>query len=273
LIFMDTIWKLMMKAFLKIFFKVILICCIFVSVEAGEVLKIAVDDDFPPFSFLKNGEAAGIDVDIAKELGKRLGIDFEISLMPWKRLLTMTKNGSFDGSMSLFKTREREKYAIFTHPVHYSKFVLFVKKGNEFEYNSIKDLYGKVILQEAGFSIGDEFDQAVREKKIIVYEVFVSKNIFRLIVNKSYDAFVNNLDVILYKLENQKDFMKYADEISYLPKPVKAKGAAYLVLSKNARLKNKKALAKKITKNLMDMETDGTYSKIASEYIKNIEYQ
>lgn len=261
-----------MTVFLRIFFKVILICCIFVSVEAGETLKIAVDDDFPPFSFSKNGETAGIDVDIVKELGRRLGIDFEISLMPWKRLLTMTRNGLFDGSMSLFKTSEREEYAIFTHPVHYSTFVLFVKKGNEFQYTSIKDLYGKVILQEAGFSIGDEFDQAVREKKIGVYEVFDSIDVFRLILNKSYDAFVNNLEVTLYKLENQKDIMKYADEISYLRKPVKVKDGAYLVLSKNSSLKNKQPLAEKITKNLMDMENDGTYSKIASKYIKKIDF-
>jgi len=104
-----------MRALLIICFKVFIACCICVSAEAGETLRIAVDDDFPPFSFSKNGEAAGIDVDIVRELGNRLGIHFEISLLPWKRLLTMTKNGSFDGSMSLFKTNTREEYAIFTH--------------------------------------------------------------------------------------------------------------------------------------------------------------
>jgi len=258
-----------MRSALSFFFKVFLIVSICASAQAGETLKISVDDNFPPYSFTKNGEPAGIDVDIVRELGKRLDIHFEISLMPWKRLLTYTEKGSCDGSMSLFKTDEREEYAIYTYPVHYSTFVLVVKKGNEFKYDSIQDLYGKTILQEAGFSIGDEFDQAVKEKKISVYEAFDSIDVFRLITNESYDAFVNNLEVTLYKIEKQKEYMKYADKISYLPKPVKKKAGAYFVLSKNSSIPNKASLAQKITKTLMEMEHDGTYLKINSGYFNH----
>ncbi len=249
---------------------VFLIFCINFSVEAGETLKIAVDDDFPPFSFSKNGETTGIDVDIVNELGKRLGINFEITLMPWKRLLFMTQNGEFEGSMSLFKTNEREKFAIFTHPIHYSTFVLFVKKGNEFNFTSIKDLYGKTIMKDAGFSIGYEFDQAIKEKKIKIFEIFEFRDFFWSIINKDYDAFVNNLEATLFNLGNEKDFMKYNDQISYLPKPMKTKCGAFLVLSKKSKLKNKNLIAREITKNLIEMENDGTYLKITSKYLKKI---
>ncbi len=262
-----------MKSFFGILFCTVLIFCGYLSATAEETLKIAADDDFPPFSFSENGKSAGIDIDILKELGKRIDINFQISLLPWKRLLIKTQKGSYDGSMSLFKTGERKKYAIFTHPIHYSTFVLFVKKGNEFKFTSIKDLYGKSIMKQAGFSIEDNFDQAVKEKKINSYDIFESTDVFRFILNETHDAFLGNLEVTLHKLKNQPDFIRYVDKITYLPKPIKIKHGAFFVLSKNSGLNGKKELAKKITENLSKMENDGTFLKIMSKYIEKADYQ
>ncbi|WDP91626.1 MAG: amino acid ABC transporter substrate-binding protein [Desulfobacter sp.] len=236
-------------------------------VECRETLTLGVDDDFAPFSFSKEGRPAGIDVDIARELGRRIGVEFDIRLMPWKRLLTNLKKGQLDAGMSLFKTDERESYAIFTHPIHYSTFVLFVEKGREFNYTTVSDLYGKRIMIEAGFSVGDEFDRAVAARKIQIQEVFKSAGVFQFLIKGRYDAFVNNLEVTLYKLNNDSKLSKYASRITYLPRPVKARGGAYFVLSKQGRLKNKDALSRTIAGHLKAMEGEGLYSKITAAHL------
>ena len=153
-----------------------------------------------------------------------------------------------------------------THPIHYSTFVLFVKTGNEFDFTSIKDLYGKKIMRQAGFSIGGEFGNAVREKKIFIQDAYEFGELFLPVINGISDAFVNNLEVTLYKLRKQREFQAYSNQINYLPKPVEHRRGAYLVLSKKSKIKDKIKLAEKITDHLIKMENDGTYLKIQSKY-------
>ncbi|SMF37375.1 substrate-binding periplasmic protein [Pseudogulbenkiania subflava] len=50
------------------------------DIRAGGVLRVAVYRDFPPFSFVKDGELTGIDVDLARAIGKKLGL--AINFMP-----------------------------------------------------------------------------------------------------------------------------------------------------------------------------------------------
>lgn len=252
---------------------IILVCLLALPATwaaAGENLRVAVDDDFPPFSFSNNGVPMGIDVDIVRELGRRMGIDVTITLMPWKRLLDKTTKGELHAAMSLFRTEEREKFAIFIHPIHYSTFVLFVKKGNEFPFEALSDLYGKKIMKEAGFSVDQEFDTAVNQGKIHIQEIFQSAGVFHFIVNGHYDAFVNNLEVTLYKMAHTESLKRYADQITYLPRPVRERGEAFLVLSRNSELKNKDGLARSMRHHLIEMEAQGIYRKAIQRYVRRM---
>ena len=78
----------------KLFFIFILICFFVPSVVSANPsnLYVVVDDDFPPFSFEDDGKVKGVDIDIIQEMGKRLGIEIKIDLVPWKRLLKMTNS-------------------------------------------------------------------------------------------------------------------------------------------------------------------------------------
>lgn len=50
------------------------------DIRASGVLKVAVYRDFPPFSFVRDGELAGVDVDLARLIGKKLGLT--VNFMP-----------------------------------------------------------------------------------------------------------------------------------------------------------------------------------------------
>jgi polar amino acid transport system substrate-binding protein len=59
-------------------------------IESG-FLKVAVYEDYPPYSFLKEGEAQGVDVELAGILAAELGLEL--------RLQWMTPDETFDGDL------------------------------------------------------------------------------------------------------------------------------------------------------------------------------
>ncbi|OHC65633.1 MAG: ABC transporter substrate-binding protein [Rhodocyclales bacterium GWA2_65_20] len=50
------------------------------DIRTGGVLRVAVYRDYPPFSFVKDGELVGIDVDLARAIGKKLSVT--VNFMP-----------------------------------------------------------------------------------------------------------------------------------------------------------------------------------------------
>ncbi len=238
-----------------------------VTFAASLSMYVVSDDEFPPFSFIENGEVTGIDVEIIKEMGRRNNIDIKIDLFPWKRLIMMTKTGRCDASMSLFHSSERVKFALYTHAVHYSTFVIFVKKGKQFNYSSIDDLYGKNLAKQSGFIISDDFDMAVKSRKLGIFDIFKTKGGMKFTILGISDGFVANKHVTLYKLKNNLEFSKFKDRFVILPKPVKQKRAAYFVLSKRSKINNKIQLQEQIIKTLKIMEAEGFYKKISDKYI------
>ncbi len=233
--------------------------------ETG-TLYLLTDDNFPPFGFEEKGEKSGIDYDIVCELAKRLDINVEIDFVPWKRLLRYTETGKCDGSFSLFQTEEREQFAIYVLdvPIHYSTFSLFTLKGNEFNFEVIKDLHGKSIGLNSGFAISDEFDMAVKKKEINVKEIEgVEKNIKKLMLG-IIDCFVGNYQVTMHYL-NKYDLH---DRIVSLPRPVKKRRGSYMVLSKASKIKNKEKLIQRINITLKHMVDDGTFKRIEDKYLQ-----
>jgi ABC-type amino acid transport substrate-binding protein len=224
------------------------------------------DSDFPPFAFVEKGEIVGIDIDIAKEISKRTGVDIKVEQTAWKRLLNATKQGQVTGSFSLFQTDEREGYANYAlaKPMHYSTYVVFVKKGKEFAFNSVKDLFGKKIAIPVGFAISDEFDAAKKAKKIKVPEFKDNEKFLKLAGSGGIDGFVGNLDQVLYQLKKSGR----TGEFVALPTPVKDRRGAFLVISKKGKYADKAGLLKKIDDALTAMYSDGTIDAINDKYTK-----
>jgi len=241
------------------------------AVAFGATFSVIGDDDFPPFSFIdQDNQLKGIDVEMTQEMARRLGINVDIILVPWKRLLLMTEKGDVFGSFGLFKTPEREAFALYTAPVHRSTYKLFTTKNTLTEFEDISDLYGKRLGIEAGFAISTEFDAAKIKGDIDVIEFFNFEDIFRRILGGGIDAFVGNELVIKHKIAGRYSKIKNISDITFLPKPVKESRSAYFVLSKKFPLKDKHIWQAKIIKILKQMEEDGFTDKIIQKYTSEL---
>ena len=121
---------MLQKALQLIFLFVLSSFTISANAETG-TLKVLGMENYPPFSFEKNGKMVGIDNEVMYEIGKRIGVEVEIDYLPWKRLLANLKYGSTDAAFALFFTQERNNlhYTQIKSPFMMAHFTFMLKKA------------------------------------------------------------------------------------------------------------------------------------------------
>ncbi|MFD1626384.1 substrate-binding periplasmic protein [Azospirillum griseum] len=109
-----------------------------------------------------DGALVGIDIDLMREVGKRIGCAIAFREMPFKRVLIEMENGTVDASTSVKPTPDRLAYAHFSAPYYHQPMTLFVKKGSAGRY-TLKSLADAEAAKFrigviGGYYYGDEFE-------------------------------------------------------------------------------------------------------------------
>ena len=113
--------------------------------EAG-VLKVSSDANYAPQSFLDDdGEWTGFDVDVAREVAKRLGVELELMSIDWDLITGGNWNARWDVSIgSMTVTEERTEILWFVTPYYYTPAGFAVHADNT-SFSSVDDLAGATI--------------------------------------------------------------------------------------------------------------------------------
>lgn len=127
----------------------------------GETLKkvkeqgyfiLGLDDSFPPMGFKnKKGKIVGFDIDLAKEVAKRMGVKLRLKPVKWSGVILSLKKGDIDliwNGMTI--TESRQKQINFSDVYLKNRQVLIVKKDSS--VNTKGDLKDKVIGHQMGSS-------------------------------------------------------------------------------------------------------------------------
>lgn len=80
-------------------------------IQAAGVLRVAIDATYPPMEFLENGQPAGFDVELARELARRLGVTAQFIVMDWDGILAGLTSGRYDiivSSMNITPARQQQ---------------------------------------------------------------------------------------------------------------------------------------------------------------------
>ena len=118
------------------------------KIQQDGVIVISTDPAYPPQSSLnpKTGKYEGFDIDVAEEIGKRLGVTVEWKEPPWDVLTAGHWNDRWDmsvGSMAALPVRAEVMY--FTEPYYYVPAVAVVHEDNTTINDVTTDLDGKAI--------------------------------------------------------------------------------------------------------------------------------
>ncbi|EGB15377.1 extracellular solute-binding protein family 3 [Pseudodesulfovibrio mercurii] len=249
--------------------KTILTVCLLLlfaaTAGAAGPLHFVADADLPPYSMVTDGAPSGIDVDVFSEAARRAGLEVEIKTYPLETVLAMVRDGKCDGALGLFRTPERERYALFLDatPIHYSDYVLFTKVGNRFAFNGYPDLAGKVIGMAAGLDLGPDFAAARAKGDMIVKEYPDMRAIIAGLLGGEIDAFAGNIDVTYYRLKD----MGLTSSIVYLDRKLLTDKPSYAVFSRAANLPDRDGTVQALERALDQMAKDGTYKTIARRYL------
>ena len=121
------------------------------QVLAAGKLRVSSDANYAPQSFLdENSNWSGFDVEVAREVAKRLGVELELMATDWDIVTGGSWDARWDVSIgSMVATEERGKVLWFANPYYYTPAGFAVHASNT-RYAEVEDLAGAIIGVGAG---------------------------------------------------------------------------------------------------------------------------
>lgn len=172
-------------------------------VAAADLVKIAADDSYPPYSYVQNGVAAGIYPKIMQAVFAGLPqYRLQIFPMPWKRGLQQTEEGEFLGILAPYR-RQSRSWMTYSAPLYQEKLALFCRNdvaakavGKSFP----ADYVGLRFANNSGFKVGGEaFDLLVGQGRIVLEEVASTELNLRKLAAGKVDCYINDHDVVAWE--------------------------------------------------------------------------
>ena len=210
-----------------------------------------------------DGNIVGVNVEIVRELCKRLKFSLNITLVPWKRLLSLVERGDVDAGMPLFKTPERLKYALYpSTPLHNVAMQAYTHTNSDFTYTRLpENLYGKVVGIRRGYSISPKVDQAIANGYISINELDSVEQLIKMAASNRVDAIVDKGATINFYLKKEGVLLRYIGQVSQ-PQ------AAFLAISKSSP-QNVEVLFRMVDTTLRTMQSEGVIEEITNRFTQN----
>lgn len=132
------------------------------EIEDRGYFIVGLDDTFAPMGFRDNsGNLIGFDVDLAKEVSRRLGVEVRFQPIEWDAKVLELNSGTIDMIWNgLTITESRLEEMSFSTPYLSNSQIIMVKAGSTIE--TMNDLVGKTV----GVQISSASDDAVSASSI-----------------------------------------------------------------------------------------------------------
>lgn len=117
-----------------------------------ETLIVGTSGDYPPFSFIKNNEYVGFEIDVAREIARRLGKKIFIKDMPFTTLIPELQMGKISMiAAGMTFSPERAKRVAFTRP-HFTGDPLVIVTRVQDKIATLEDVRGKEVVVNEGYT-------------------------------------------------------------------------------------------------------------------------
>ena len=257
-----------MKKLINILIMSVIICSLFISckkdsdqslkaIQDKKVFVLGLDDSYPPMGYRdENGEIVGFDIDVAREVCSRLGVELKTQPIDWsaKELELLSKN--IDCIWNGFTvTEERKEKILFSEPYLKNRQVVIVR--NDGEINSIASLSGKKVGVQAGSSGEYAFEQT---------EVYPTVRVvaFKDFLTAITDLKIGGVDAVVIDEIVADSQIKKADAANQL-KILRSEPIASEDYAIGFR-KGEQKLVDAVQQKINEMKKDGTLKKISEKW-------
>jgi polar amino acid transport system substrate-binding protein len=208
---------------------------------------VAIDNANPPFMYQLEGQPQGLYPQMLQAIFARLGEPLLIQPMPWKRALLRGAAGEV-GIAGIYRNAERIKLFDYSEPIFEERLLLYVQQDKPLAFDQIGDLHGKRIGVIRGWSYSEDFDQAVREGRILAQEGSSDEANLRKLASGRLDA------VVVIELAG-------LEHLTALPQPLSI-NPTFLVFAKQA---DQRELLQRFNQVLREMRQDGSLQRLVQQ--------
>jgi polar amino acid transport system substrate-binding protein len=225
------------------------------AIKSSGEIRIAMSGQYPPFNFVnEKNEVVGFDASIGTAIAERVGVKGMLVTTAWDGIIAGLLANKFDtvvGSMTI--TPEREKVVDFVGPYYHAGRAVFVNEASAFQ--KLDELKGKTL----GVTLGETHEKWAREQG--GWDVRTYKGLPELLLELKagrVDAIVvDNIPVMVAVKET-------GEKVRRLETPDIEGGSVAIGI---AIRKNNPELKAAMQKALDEMMADGSYEKIAMEWV------
>lgn len=212
----------------------------------NDELIMVTEAGFAPFEYYENNEIVGVDIEIAKEVAKKLNKKLVIKDVAFDSIINEVKTGKADfGAAGISYTEERSRQVLFSNDYFTSKLVIIVLNNkNESDFNDLSskkiavqlgstaDTYVTSNYKDASITRQKKYLAAIEDLKNykvdcvvmdelpakeileknsglkIINKVLTSEN-YGMIVNKNNTTLKNTIDEVITELINEGKIDEY----------------------------------------------------------------
>ena len=210
-----------MKKLILIIAMMMLVACTQAPVEGDLSLKTIEDNgkmivgftEYPPMGFKENGEITGFDIDIAKEVAERLGVEAEFVYIDWDAKVLELNGKNIDMIWNgLTITADREKEILFSKPYFDNRIVIISLNGSGIDQiANLSEMKVGVELQSSGQAAVEGNDVFASIDELVKYTT-ITEAILDLKAG-GIDAIVADEFFARYAVSKEADQYQVASEV------------------------------------------------------------
>ena len=173
------------------------------AASAADTLRVGTHPTFAPFEFLDSSsrEYVGFDMDMIREIGKRMKVEVEFVNMGFDGLIPALMTNNIDIVVSgVTITEERKKRVDFCEPYYQAGQGLMIRVGDEAKYQKIEDLHNKTIAVQIG-TTGADKAKDIPGAKVTNYNA--TSEAFMALTSLNAEAVVHDRPVLAYFMKTQ----------------------------------------------------------------------
>lgn len=217
-------------------------------VSSAGVMRVGFEGTYPPFNFLnEQKQYDGFDVDIAREIAKRLGVKAEFVATQFEGLIGGLQADKWDiviAQMSV--TDKRQAQVDFTDPYVVTGGVIIIRQDDS-GYTTLADVKGKRV----GAGSGTTFEDVATQAGAVVTTYKSVNQYVQDLQNKRLDAIINDRITMGYLIKSKN-----------LPLKISSTDLVSRDVIGMAAKKGNADFVTRVNKALGDMKRDRTYKTI-----------
>ncbi len=208
----------------------------------------------PPFEYLENDREIGFEVDLIKEIAKRLNLTIEFKNTQWETIIAALKKNQYDLIMGAITiTPDRKKIIAFSEPYMTTTLSVIINKDKTPQIKSLTDLHDTIVGVQAATTDYDVAVKMQKKQEIKGIKIYSFKD-FAIAINDllagKVGAVMKVFPVAYYYVEHHPE-LKILAPVPNDPQPL---GFGFN--------QNNKELINAVNRIQSDMQKDGSYNVI-----------